>query len=442
MSLSEIVQVSITTSTTGITRASFGIPLIASYHTVFAGRVETYNKVSDLVTAGFSVNSPTYKAAQALLSSTTKVTSFKVGRRLSAFTQNVDVTPTDDTEGLVYTITMTFPDGTAETATYTVQNADTIALIIDGLKTALDLLAGVIAYCTTTDQTTYLEIATDAAGDLVGYSAWNVELDFEDQTPDPGLAADLAAFRVADETFYGLVLDSNSAAEIAVAATWVAADDAALGGFNTADSEALNAASTTDIAYVLKAAARADSYLLFNRNTMGYAGAAWMGDRFPSDPGGSTWAFKTLSGISADILTASDRTALRGKNCNYYQEIAGRNVTYDGKAASGEYIDITRLVDWMVARIAEEVFLLLVNNPKLPYTDASVEIVKNAVYSVMLQAIGNGGIATDPVPIVTGPKVADVPTSQRAARILPDIEFEATVAGAIHQVIVSGVISV
>jgi hypothetical protein len=447
MSLSDIVQVTITTQTTGITRAGFGTPLIASYHAAFADRVREYGTLSEMVTAwdavlgaGATVKTPTYKAASAILAQNPKVQKFKVGRRALPFTQTVDLTPNDTTVGLVYTITLEFPDNTTETATYTVVALDAVADIVAGLKLAVDALTGA-AYFTSTDNTTKLTIATDTTpGDLVGYSAWNLGLEFEDVTADPGIATDLAAIYVEDTDWYGLVLDSNGHAEIDAAAAWVETKTL-LAGFNTADSDVLDSTSTTDVAYGLNNSAYARSYLVFNRDTMAYAGAAMMGSRFPSDPGSSTWAFKTLAGIGADTLLAADRTSMTAKKCNYYETVAGKNITYDGVSASGEYIDVTRLVDWMTARIEENVFLLLSNVPKLAYTDASVEIVKNEVYSVILEAIRKGGIASDPAPVVTGPKVADVSAANKAARILPDIEFEATLAGAIHEVVISGVIS-
>ena len=54
----------------------------------------------------------------------------------------------------------------------------------------------------------------------------------------------------------------------------------------------------------------------------------------------------------------------------------------------------------------------------------------------------DGGLAADPAPVVTAPKVADVAAADKVARRLPDIDFTATLAGAVHEVVISGVISV
>jgi hypothetical protein len=43
---------------------------------------------------------------------------------------------------------------------------------------------------------------------------------------------------------------------------------------------------------------------------------------------------------------------------------------------------------------------------------------------------------------VTAPKRSEIAANTIAARVLPDVEFEFTLAGAIHSVVVRGVISV
>ena len=53
-----------------------------------------------------------------------------------------------------------------------------------------------------------------------------------------------------------------------------------------------------------------------------------------------------------------------------------------------------------------------------------------------------GVLAADPVPIVQAPLVADIDPADKAARILPDITFQATLAGAIHKLVITGVLSV
>lgn len=438
MSLRELVRVDITTETLGITRATLEVPLIASYHTVFPERVKTFGSLSELVDAGFSAATPTYKAVQALLSATPQVSQFKVGRRLLPFTQIVRIIPTDITPGTVYTITIDFPNGTSSTISYTVVGVMTVATIIDALVVLLNALAGA-TYFTVTDGGTYLQIATNTPGVLLGYRGWNRQLDFIDTTANPGIATDLAEIAAIDSDWYFLGIDSNSEAEINAAAAWMETRRG-IALFNSGDYGILDPVSITDIAYDLFASSYARSALIFNRSTDHYAGLDWVGETAPADPGSLTWAFKTLN-APVDQLVAGDRTAMKAKNCNFFWSVAGRNIAFPGKTASGEYIDVTHFVDWLTTRMEERLFLILANNPKLPYTNPAVQTVIGEVYAQLYDGIAVGGLASDPVPIVTAPDVRSVSAVTKANRILPDINFRATLAGAVHEIEVQGTIS-
>jgi hypothetical protein len=51
-------------------------------------------------------------------------------------------------------------------------------------------------------------------------------------------------------------------------------------------------------------------------------------------------------------------------------------------------------------------------------------------------------LSSDPAPVVTVPKVADISAGNKTTRTLPDMKFTGTLAGAIHKVIITGVVSV
>ena len=56
--------------------------------------------------------------------------------------------------------------------------------------------------------------------------------------------------------------------------------------------------------------------------------------------------------------------------------------------------------------------------------------------------VANDFLSNDPAPLVTVPKAADVPPTDKANRILRDVKFTATLAGAIHAVVIRGKVSV
>ncbi len=439
MSLDSIVSVSITTAAAAISREGFGTPMIVGYHAEYADRVRTYTDLAGLVTDGFAVTDPIYLAAQAILSASVKVPQFKVGRRALAFTQTIELAPQDTTEDLVYTGTI---DGL--TWSYTVQAADTINLVCVGIKDAVNgLSAGPTAVESPVAPNAVKVVCTAAAADLHAYEDMNdrAVIEIVDVTADPGIATDLAAIQNVDADWYGLQLDSQSEAEVKAAAAWVETLRK-VQAYASQDSDILDAAVLTDIVSDLQTASYDRTFGLYHPKPMSYPGAAWMGRVLPFDPGSLTWMFKALTGIDTYELTSTELAALEGKAGNWYRELGRVGVTGNGVMASGEFIDIIRGIDWLTARLQERIFGVLVNSDKIPFTDPGIAVVEAEVRAQLQEAIGVGLLAANPAPVVTVPKAADVSTSDKTARTLPDVEFSATLAGAIHKVEITGVVSV
>lgn len=437
-SLDSIVSVTITATTTTPSRAGFGTPLIAAFHTVFAGRVRSYGSTAAMVADGFLATDPVVRAATAMFSQNPRPPTIKIGRRASAFSQSINLTPTDTTEGFVYTFSVVSPDGTVIAVTFTNGAAETVATIV----TALTALFTAIGDLTAVDNVTDLDLDADIAGELFDVqiaAASRQGVDLLDITADPGLTADLAAIRLEDADWYGLALDSNSKAEIAVATAWAEAETLIFAP-NSADAEVLDD-TAGNIAETLEAAAFGRTFLMWSGKVLSYAGAAWLGKQLPTDPGSSTWALKTLAGLTVDALTDTEIAALESNNANHYTSVASVNITRQGTTADGDFIDIQRTIDALTARIQEDVFAVLVNLPKLPYTNASVTTVKGTVRG-SIRAFQPDGISTEVDITVTAPLVEDIAVADRANRILPDVEFTAQLAGAIHKVNIQGVLTI
>ena len=110
--------------------------------------------------------------------------------------------------------------------------------------------------------------------------------------------------------------------------------------------------------------------------------------------------------------------------------------------SGNEFIDVIVGRDWLAARIQESVYALLVNNDKVPFTDAGITMVGTQVKNELALGVNQGYLTDDPAPEVILPKAADVPPSDKAARFLPNVQFTATLAGAIQKVQIQGYISV
>lgn len=438
MALEDIVSVTITAATATPTLPGFGTPLIAVSKvpgTWGANAVRTFSALSDLTTAGFAVTDPAYLAASKILSQNPRPKTFKVAKRTLAPVQTVTLTVTSATLGDVYVITAGASAGAS--LTYTVPGAATLTTV----ATAIAALINALSDCTAASSVAVITVTPKTAGNLFDLKSWSSNLVVSDNTPDPGIATDLAAIYAFDNDWYGLILDSNSKAQLTAAAAWVEANQRLMVA-SSADTAVADPASTTDIAYTLKQSSYKRTAILFSGNQlMSYGGAAWMGGVFPYDPGKLTWAFKVLVGVTVDNLNATQTSALKAKSCNFYGKVAGLPVTQWGTVASGEFIDVTHFIDWLQAQLKIQVFSAFVNNPKIPYTKAGINMVVGIMRSVLRAGVRAGGLADDGNLFVTAPDLADIDSVSKGGRLLPNVAFGGTLAGAIHSTTLVGTLS-
>ncbi len=265
----------------------------------------------------------------------------------------------------------------------------------------------------------------------------------QETTADPGISSDLTAIRTSldgNDNWYAVILDTHGKAEIEALASDIE-QLRRIYGASTADADVLTTA-TDDVGSELQSSAYDRTFAIWHESPHDFPEAAWLGVGLPKDPGSLTWKFKTLAGVTDSNLKADEKTNLEGKDVNYYIEVAGNNITINGKMAGGEFIDVTRGIDFIQARLEENIFGALVRVDKVPYTDLGVAIVQNEVTGVMDLGISQGIFTGDPAPTVTAPLVADVDVNDRANRLLPDIKFTAQLAGAVHAVEVDGIVTV
>jgi hypothetical protein len=430
--LDQIVTVTATVTDKVPTKANFGVPLLAGYHTAWLDRVREYAEASEMLDDGFTTSSPLYLMGLALKAQDPAPPTFKVGRLGLPYTQTVRLIPTVTTEGFVYNFSI---GGTA--ITYTVLAAATVETIC----TALELLVEAVSGIASTATTTYVEAVSDV-GVLKSY-AWERGLNVIDMTADPGFATDIAAIADEDNDWYGLAIDCNSDLIVKAAALWTEANGKQFVPMS-GDWDIVDAGQTTDLFSDLMALSYTRTSAIWHRFIGGteWANAAWLAVQLGADPGRATAAFKTLAGITADDLRTGELSAIEAKRGTWYRTKHGIAITFEGKTPSGRFIDVTRFVDWLIETMQVDIYALLVNNPKLPYTNAGISLIKGAIENAIVKGQRVGGIADSPAPVVTAPDVLDTDAGDRAARILRDLNFTCRLAGAIHRTVVNGTISV
>ncbi|QJD54318.1 structural protein [Aminobacter phage Erebus] len=187
----------------------------------------------------------------------------------------------------------------------------------------------------------------------------------------------------------------------------------------------------------------------------GFALAASLGTRnFDQAESAYTAKYKTLRSVSVvnigsaavqaitGFTPALGQSTAAGHMGNAYVDIGGRNFVVEGSTLTPNvFIDEIHASDWIVARTEEETLGVLLNNDRVPYTDAGMELLASGARTVMRSADRAGLIANDidpetgnyaPAVTFNIPSVFDVPASQRKARIAPEISVSFRYSGAVH----------
>ncbi len=349
------------------------------------------------------------------------------------------------------TVTGTDADGNTQTETFAIATSTTA----NGAKyfrtvTLVEIPAqtgngggftlGVRASVTATVDTADVVCTAAVAGELHSYEPVTENVSLRDATTDPGIATDLSELLTADPDWYALAIDSNSQAEIVAAAAWVETRRR-LFVAQTADAGCGDPAVTTDVMSAVKAASYGYTTVWFHAaigRSDGWVAAGLLGNRLPADPGSDTWAFKTLAGVTVLGVSTTARAAILAKNGNVYERKNGVAVSFPGKVALGEWVDVVRGLDWCRARMQEDLFALQRANEKVSFTDEGARLVAAAIFGVLSEGVNNKLFTDDPKPVVTVPRARAVSSANRSARNLPSVEFTAYLAGAVHTIAVTG----
>ncbi len=259
---------------------------------------------------------------------------------------------------------------------------------------------------------------------------------------DPGVATDLAAITLASPDWYLLYTLYNSDAYVKAAAA-VIETLKKIYIADVSDSETASLANGGgDLADDLQTSGYDRTAVAYHPSPAAMLGAGWLGSRLPYDPGSETWKFASPNGIASITTTGTHRVNLRAKDANTLQDLGGTNRMWEGTMASGAFIDTIRGLDWLEDDMLVGVFSALASALKIPYTNAGVALIVSEVQASLDRAIDAGVLSSDPKPVVTFPRVSAIADADKALRILPDIKWTAVLAGAIHRVEISGVVSV
>lgn len=266
-----------------------------------------------------------------------------------------------------------------------------------------------------------------------------------DITPSALVQDDLNAIQNSSDDWYCLAYTERDRSTVEEIAEWVESQTKIFG--TTSDDPDIIDESvgddTSSIAYELNSRGYVRTFVMYHQDAdSDYPECAWFGRLLPLNPGSATWKFKQLASIAYSDLTTTQSKNARDKNANTYEFVAGVGIAREGTMAQGEYIDVIQGIDWLTATIQQFVYALLVNSNKIPYTNAGITAVEAEVRRALDLGIINDFISDSPQYEVTVPRAEDVPPSDKANRILRNVRFTATLAGAVHAVEISGTVSI
>lgn len=436
-SLSSIVNITISSNSRQATGPGFGIPLVLAYHTVFPEKFRIYSSLAGLESDGFALNSEVYLLASALMTQDPTVERIVVGRMNAApaFTQVLTILSA--VQGSHIRFKAIDSAGVVQQIDYTVGAAATTTTV----ATAVELLVEAIAGFDST--------ATGAAITITsGTTGFKPKMyDFEncsvhETTADADYDDELSAISALNNSWFFIVADSTSPANVAKIAAWALSHDKMYFYSTQSDIEAAGGGSTA--AAALKASANSNVVTLFSQDEHEYNGARWCARGAAKPPGGFNWANKELKGGTAREITETVMSALEANNVNTYSLIANLGATRTGVTASGEWIDVVHGLYAMKSEIQLAIWTMLANADQIPFTDAGLDMIAGAILSVMRKYEGDvnsPGLLIPGSSKVVMPKASDISATDKRTRRLNGVTFSANFASAINWVTLRGAVT-
>jgi hypothetical protein len=429
--IDDIVRVTINRESSAVSRAGFGTALLVSVHTRFAERLRIYSGgdiLGDMVTDGFETTDVAYLQAAKALAQSPRPSAVAIGRAVTPTARVVDFLIVA-ANAFTYRITINGVDST---------------FLSDSDATQAEIQAGLVAAVNASTQAAYVT-ATPQAGDTVRVTAdiagnqfthaQSANLTPTVSTAGNGPVEDMDAIEAENaEDWYGFAFDTRADEAIFDLATWTEARSRI---FSAQTENPDDLAGTGGILERLQLAAFRRTFTWWHDPaTEDYLDVAILARGLTADldvvGGQITWANKELAGITPDVLTGGERTAIHGFNGNTYERRGGKNITRNGVMAQGEFIDVMTTIDWGDARLTEDIFAALTGTPtKIPFTQPGIDVIEAVTRKRSQIGVENGHFSRYEISI---PTIEEVDDSDLEARLLRNVRARWFIAGAIHTV--------
>lgn len=460
MAYQPIVNVDITISDVQVTAEGFGTPLFITSHRAGVERIQSFTSAAE-VGSYFGTASRAYKAALKAFGQSPSINLLKIGRRDG----ELRLLPTDFTDGDTVGFTLTNKQQVSFTATYVVQAADTATDISNALKTSIETSADILEDVNPVVQGSTLILKTaldgtdwkDAYFTVSSYQGTFAGADVWRGTETP--AQVFTEILETDNDFYFVTADDNTSSFVLGLAAAIETNNKL---YFVSDSDETNVATVNEIDNSLFGELKALNYnntiALFHqdagRSTVAgsheladYPELSWIGANAVYDAGSVTWANIALSGVSESRvnssgkrLTSTQKDNLLQRRSNYIEYDAGNSFTRYGHTVGGEWIDVVRGVHWQTSDLGVNIKALLLGQKggKVTFDGNGLTRIREVIASSLQRGVNRQLLSNYEI---TMPRLSEISSVDKLARILNNVKFTANLAGAIHEVVIQGSVS-
>ena len=263
-------------------------------------------------------------------------------------------------------------------------------------------------------------VGTDLAAGFMDYTNGTTQAGLDAEDPSAAAAA-ISALSETGDSWYNCALERSATDDQMVGlAAYIQAKSKQLDLVVTA-AGAKASGTTTDVGNRCKTLSYTRTMCLYTEQTTEWPDAATAGCVLPATEGTTSWAYEVLSGVSQSgssaPLTETEKTVLLSKNYTFIETIGSNTYLYDGITSGGVEKRIMLGRDWFEARIAEDLFTDLLNQPLRGFTNATIANAVAIVNYYGREAISRGiGVDTVDRPFeINPPDEDDFTTAQRAS---------------------------
>ncbi len=214
----------------------------------------------------------------------------------------------------------------------------------------------------------------------------------------------------------------------------------------TKTAACLNPALDTDIMSVLQANGYDRTLCIYDADLdTQFVAAAVEGRLLPTEEGTTNWAFTTLTGVTSNGLSVSERKAIKDKNGNYLETVGTSTYLYQGITSGNVEKRLILGIDWFEDRCQVDNFAALLNLPLLGFDDDTITLIYGILDRWSTEAISRKiFVNTKERPFsITLPAADDFTQLDRAShKMTINNAFEGYANSAVNDILVRGSISI